>query len=352
MVPWVAFDGSLQQLQLDYDQAILRHVNQFTNIAIGDSPALLAVQLENEQSLTKTTAWGEPANCPALQTAFVADATAWCGENGTTLGKFGAAQHAQYWAWRETQWLQARATNVRTLTAALVIANTYFGDAPYSSLVSSQNVGDIFDFHFYSYYGPNEQTANGGPGNGFLAGAGAPSASGRTRFGAVAAGCSWFSASNADSATNTTKPVICSEWGPVAQYKINGQFVQDPVTERSQVLSALVQAAVAQDLDALFLYSYAHSPVFEEGSIYWKPDCYDFRVDPVLMRGLAAQAATFHDLSLRPSAAQTATVTPTNGIYGAMVQNASGQNTYQQFGPYTDPALYAIPAGQKVVVAV
>jgi hypothetical protein len=32
------------------------------------------------------------------------------------------------------------------------------------------------------------------------------------------------------------------------------------------------------------------------------------------------------------------------------VQNAAGQMVYEQQGPFTDPALYAIPAGTKVEV--
>ena len=87
------------------------------------------------------------------------------------------------------------------------------------------------------------------------------------------------------------------------------------------------------------------------------------RVDPVMASGLPSHAAWFHDLSLRPSATitpnltgvsgapSTVTFTPTAGVYGATVTNAAGQSAYEQYGPYTDPALYSVPAGTKVQVA-
>jgi hypothetical protein len=370
MVPWVAFDTvTLQPLMNQYSQMLLRHVNQFTGTAIGDSPACLAVQLTNEQSLTKVSAWSMPTNCPVLQQAFVAATTNWCETVADIpLAKMGAVEHAEFWAWQETQWMQNLAAVVRTFTHALVIAESYFGDGPYSMLVSSLAVADILDAHFYSYYSPSDQTANGGPGNGFLcgfsggqtassvSGTGASSTSARSRFEAVLAGCNLAAAGAGSKAVPLSRalplPLFVTEWGPVAQYRVNGQFEQDPVAERSQVLAAVVDAAIAQDVDAIFLYSWAHSPVFSEGSIYWKPDCYDFRVDPVLVSGFAAQAARFHDLSLRGSASSQAsvTVTATNGLYGAMVTDAAGKQVYEQYGPYTDPALYAIPAGTKAEV--
>jgi hypothetical protein len=96
----------------------------------------------------------------------------------------------------------------------------------------------------------------------------------------------------------------------------------------------------------------------------WVPTVYDFRIDPVMASGLPSHAAWFHDLSLRPIAASaptpsatpaptpSVTVTPTNGVYGAMVTTSTGQSVYEQYGPYTDPALYAIPAGQKLLMSV
>jgi hypothetical protein len=50
-------------------------------------------------------------------------------------------------------------------------------------------------------------------------------------------------------------------------------------------------------------------------------------------------------------ASTTVSVTPTNGKSGSMIQNAAGQMVYEQQGPFTDPALYAIPAGAKVVMS-
>ncbi len=78
-----------------------------------------------------------------------------------------------------------------------------------------------------------------------------------------------------------------------------------------------------------------------------------------MANGLPSHAAWFHDLSLRPSATitpsvtgvsgspSTVTVTPTAGIYGGTVTNAAGQSAYEQYGPYTDPALIASPPARK-----
>jgi hypothetical protein len=310
MSPWMWFDDGLMALTREYVANLLGHVNQYTQLPIGRGTGLLAVVLENEQSISKTASWGYPAH-PQLNAAFTSDTAAWCQANNIPTNKFGGPQHAQYAAWKETQILGAYATYVRTLTPALVIADTYFGNGPYSQLVSIATVGDCVDSHFYSRYSPSDT-------NGFLTGQTATDA--RSRFAAVLAGAGFG------------KPQFVTEWGPVGQYK---PLSQDPPAERSQVLAAAVNTAIAQDVDFIALYSYAHSNVFSEGSPYWAPDVYDFRIDPVLMYGLQSQAARFHDLSLRPTS--SVTVTPTGGIYGA-------------YGPYNDAALYQIPAGQKVVI--
>jgi hypothetical protein len=247
------------------------------------------------------------------------------------VAKAGNVEHAEYAAWKETQVLGDLASYVRTLTHALIIAQTYFGNGPYSMLLAPAAAGDAIDAHFYSRYAPSDT-------NGLLSGQSATDK--RSRFAAVLAGC------NVLGPGGQARPQFVTEWGPVCQYK---PFAQDAVTERSQVLSAVVAAAIAQDVDLIALYSWAHSPVFCEGSPYWRPDVYDFRVDPVLTNGLPAQVAAFHDLSLRPKT--SVNVTPTNGVYGEMITNAAGQTVYEQFGPYTDPALYAVPAGTKVVMS-
>jgi hypothetical protein len=71
-------------------------------------------------------------------------------------------------------------------------------------------------------------------------------------------------------------------------------------------------------------------------------------VDP-WMRATRGCADLFHDLSLRPTT--SVTVSPTGGMFGSQVTNAAGQSVFEQYGPYTDPALYAVPAGTKVQVA-
>lgn len=229
-------------------------------------------------------------------------------------------------------------------------------------LVSLAAVGDAIDAHFYSYYSASD------PGNGFLCGQVAStsaSPAGRSRFAAVLAGCNLAGPvvgvcrAGRKLPTQTQGgqrlPLFVTEWGPVCQYRPNAQ---DPPAERSQVLAAAVQAAIAQDVDFIALYSWAHSPVFSEGSPFWRSDVYDFRVDPVINAGLPAQVAAFHDISLRPSSASSpqpnasVTITPTNGIYGTMTKGPSGQAVYAQYGPYTDPALYAVPANKQVLMSV
>jgi len=344
MHPWMWFDAGLMQLQAEFNQQLLRWVNPYTNLALGDDPTLMAVILQNEHSLAKDNPWSFTAH-PVLNGLFNTATAAWCQANGVVANKFGNAQHQEFCVATETAVLSAQAANVRSLTHALVVAGTYYGDAPYASLAAPAAVGDAIDFHFYSRYAPTDT-------NGFLNGqtaSSATAASNRTRFAAVAAGCGWGG-----------KPQFCTEWGPVGQYSGNPV---DPAAERSQVTAALVKAAIAQDLDAVFLYSWLHSQVQGEGSPYWTPTVYDFRVDPVVASGLPSHAAWFHDLSLRPSATitpsvtgvsgapSTVTFTPTAGVYGATVTNAAGQSAYEQYGPYTDPALYSVPAGTKVQVA-
>ena len=348
MNPWMFFDDGLMQLTREYCDNLLGHVNPFTGTTIGAGPGLMAVVLENEQSLSKVAPWSFNAH-PQLNAAFNADFAHWCAAQNITVPKAGSIQHSQYAAWKETQVFAAYASHVRTLTPALVIAGNYFGNGPYSMLVSLAAVGDAIDSHFYSYYSASD------PGNGFLCGQTAstspapasPNAT-RSRFAAVLAGCSLTGPDG------HALPQFVTEWGPVCQYRPN---TQDPPTERSQVLAAAVSAAIAQDVDFLALYSWAHSPVFSEGSPFWRPDVYDFRVDPVITAGLPAQVARFHDISLRPGSTNSSqpnasvALAPTNGVYGTMTKSPSGQTVYAQFGPYTDPALYAVSANTKVTMS-
>ncbi|HEV8000899.1 MAG TPA: hypothetical protein VGP63_13530 [Planctomycetaceae bacterium] len=344
MNPWMFFDDGLMQLTREYCDNLLGHANQFTGTKIGAGPGLLAVVLENEQSLSKVAPWSFNAH-PQVNAAFNADFANWCATQNITDARAGSIEHSQYAAWKETQVLGTYAVHVRTLTPALVIAGNYFGNGPYSMLVSLAAVGDAIDAHFYSYYSASD------PGNGFLCGPAASpisAATTRSRFAAVLAGCSLAGP------TGQRLPQFVTEWGPVCQYRPNAQ---DPPAERSQVLAAAVQAAIAQDVDFIALYSWAHSPVFSEGSPFWRPDVYDFRVDPVINAGLPAQVAAFHDISLRPGSTSSTepsasvTLVPTNGIYGTMTKGTSGQTVYAQFGPYTYPALYAVPANKQVLMS-
>ncbi len=317
--PWCVYDGALQALLMEHNHSLLRTPNPWTGIPFGDDPTLMAVTLHNEHSLPKDSPWGMPKH-PLLNSAFIADITAWCATNGIVYpGKCGVAEHARYWIWRETQHLQALASDVRTLTKALVIAGGGYGNFPYSSMVAPCAVGDVGDFHFYSRY-------SAGDPNGFLndpiVGSG-QTAPVRSRFAGVAGGSS-----------SKSRPQFCTEFAPVGQSPV----ALDPDAERAQVMKAVVEASVAQDIDAIYLYTYRHSPIFPDGSPYQKPDVYDLAFDPILMRGLPSHAAWFNDVSLRPTTAQTVPL-PSATLYSAT-------------GPLTDPALYQIPAGTKVQMQV
>ncbi len=63
------------------------------------------------------------------------------------------------------------------------------------------------------------------------------------------------------------------------------------------------------------------------------------------MRGCAD---VFDNLMLR--SATSVSVQPTGGMFGAMTTNAAKAATFTNFGPYSDPALYAVPATSKVVM--
>src|SRR5262249_7258581 len=156
-------------------------VNQFTGTKIGSSPGLMAVGLENEQSLSKVAPWSFNAH-PQLNAVFDADFANWCATQNIAVARAGSIQHSQYAAWKETQVLGAYAPLVRRLPPAIVVAANYLGTGPSSMLVPLAAVGDAIDAHFYSYYPPND------PGNGFLCGQAAStsgSAGGRSRFAAV-----------------------------------------------------------------------------------------------------------------------------------------------------------------------
>jgi hypothetical protein len=215
----------------------------------------------------------------------------------------------------ETAALSDEVAYVRTLTPALVISTCYFGNGSYATLPAAK-AGDIMDCHFYSEYASTDT-------EGFLNGQSATSL--RSRFAAVLGGCNLYG-----------QPQFVTEWAPVSQA---GNILD---ANRVGVLPAAVQAMIAQDVDVCCLYSWGHCTLFEGTN---PNDPYNFRRDAVFCTGMPAQAAMFHDLSLRGTN-PVATVTPTNGLDGA----GSG-SAFAEYGPYTDPALYAVPAGTKIVVS-
>jgi len=92
MHPWMWFDAGLMQLQAEFNQQLLRWVNPYTNLALGDDPTLMAVILQNEHSLAKDNPWSFTAH-PVLNGLFNTATAAWCQANGVVANKFGNAQH-------------------------------------------------------------------------------------------------------------------------------------------------------------------------------------------------------------------------------------------------------------------
>jgi hypothetical protein len=328
MFPWVAFDEvTLQPMQKQFNHDLLRHVNQYAGVAIGDSPALWAVELTNEANLAKMDVWGEPSYTPVLQQAFVDDATAFMAAQGKTLSHFGAVEHEQCWAARQTKWLGSIATDVRILTKALVITDSYFGNAPYSALATSLTVGDVVDFHIYSR-GPATDS------NGFSSGRTGHPEDLCARYDAVAAGCSWG------------KPVINTEVGPQAQHS---PFPLDPFPELLRDAMNVTASAVAKNVSAIYWYSWFHAPIMAPGSQYQPWGTYDLRFFPDFADSLQGCAKAFRDLGLR--SATVVLVKPTGGMYGSMVTDATGHISYQNYGPFSDPQLFQVPPGAKVLMA-
>lgn len=208
-------------------------------------------------------------------------------------------------------------TYVRTLTNALIIAGTPYGNVPWSQIMAPITVGDISDFHCYS------RDATTDP-NRFLA---IPTGAQRTVFGAMCAGMSYLG-----------KPQCASEVGFVGQ--TGSTLVQDPNSERSQEIGAVMTTAIAQDMDMLIFYAGGWHGFPASGD---KVGVYDIRGDSVLLQGAQSQFARFYDLSLRPTI--SVTVNPTSGFYGAGTGTAYVLQTL-----WTDPALLAVPASQKVLI--
>ena len=323
LYPWCFFDAGLERLQAEFMQQLLTWPNPETGKTLGADPTLLAVILENEHLLTKDRPYSYQSR-PVLNTMWVDAQEQFQKREG--LSKLNKVDLQRCTAWVETRHFQVLAAEAHHDTPALIIAGTYYGDAPWTSLVSLDAGGDAFDFHFYSKYRMGES-------NGFLSGLDALlGSSKRSRFAATAGAFNW-------SGGKGGKPVFCTEWGPVGQYK---PLARDPDDERGQVLRAMVDAAIAADVDAPFLYSWGHSRLADD---QWsKHTVYDFRDDAVFLRGARWEIARFHDLSLRPAAGEQKALPLTDErLYGVGVGT-----DYRLYGPYTDPELSQTPAGVSI----
>jgi len=329
-----------QQLEIAYEQQLFSYVSPYDNVPLGQLIDFLIT--ENEHSWGKEIPWGGFGNgteFPALTAAYASAWNAWLSANNITTPN--AVNRAQFAAYCDVQLAQAEYTRLKVLCPnALIITSTYFGNAPYPMLAGMM-VGDIMDCHCYSRGAATDT-------NGFLSGrVGVTPADPRSRFAAILAGCSVSPASAAAAGTagaNTTsagKPQSCTEWAGVGQY---GGGTLDPPSEQAQDLGAAYQAAITQDVDFIALYSYASTVIQGEGSPYWKPSVYDQRINAPLLSGAQWWNAQFTNLAARN--APTVTVTKTSGTFGSY----SATGAYSLYGPFTDPALYAVPANQKVLL--
>jgi len=328
MHPWFWYDTGLQYLQTEYIQNVLTYVNPYTSIALGRDPTLLAVILQNETSLsTNVPATGYNGSLyPVLQSMWTASTQAWAAANGVTWSTMNAVQFNEWAIQLETQVLQAQATFARGYTSALIIANTFYGNAPYGIVKSMYDSGDIMDFHIYSRSTLTDPDALLAPPIGNPGGL-------RTGFSACAAGCTF------------NKPTICTEWTPVAQANPNMRNPTNdtrvPDSERSQAIAAVVNAAIEQDLDIICLYSYLRNPVNYDLSV-WTPGVYDFIDDAVFLNGIRAAIAAFHDIDNRPTSTTLVTLSPQD-YYGSM-----GGSYNPPVSPFNDPDLYGISQTTKI----
>ena len=275
MQPWFWVDAGLVQLQNEFASQLLDYVNPWTGIAIGKDPVLLAVTLQNEHSLVKD---GPFFAAPVFQQLLQANEQAYCQANGIAwkgLYTLTKAQIQQWLSQLETTVLESQAAYVRTLTPALVIAGTFFGDGSYAQLIGPCAAGDVSDSHFYSRYAATDT-------NGFLGGQIAADV--RSKFSAVLAGCSFGG-----------KPLVCSEFGFVNQATTQ----LDPVAEQSQDMEAAIRSLVNQDCSVACLYGWGWHTFFDDQ--YHVQGVYDSRVNATLLAGFQSLTDWFHDLSLRPN---------------------------------------------------
>lgn len=320
MFPWMCFDPGLNRLNSEFNTQFLRHVNPLTGLAIGDDPALMAVILHNETSITKTGPGGPNAyvGFPVLSQLWTDTLNAYIKSHGYARSNdIKAPEWQRMLQGIEQQWLANEVPTVRANTKALIIAGTVFGDQQYASLVSFGNVGDVMDCHAYSRGKPTEP-------NGLVSNLN-PAAK-RSAFSADLAACSWG------------KPLFCTEWGPVAQQTVT----RDPDADRAVDLAAVVDASIVQDADAIFLYSWGHGSLFDPPNAT-KHTVYDFRDDAVLVSGFPQQATRFHDLSQRQGIpTQSITLTPEK-LWGVGV----GTSFVLQ-GPWRDPDVAAVDGKTRV----
>jgi hypothetical protein len=320
--PWKCFFPSVVALDAQYESQLFSYISPYDGKPLGQNVALMGLVIENEHLLGKVIPWSfNSTTFPNLQNAFTAQFTSWCQANSVNIAAAGQIQHGQFAASLDVNLASNAIKRLQTLCpGALMVSNTYFGNAAYPALPGCQ-VGNCVDFHGYSRYAATDT-------NGFLNGrVGQSPADPRCRYATTAAGnyCAGKSQWN-------------TEVAGVGQYSGG---VADPPTELAEDLTAIYTAAINQDLDFIAIYSYASTPLQGEGSPYWKPSVYDQRVNAPFMSSMQWWNTWFANLQSRQGL-PTVTVTATGGLYGSATVPAP-------YGPYTDPALYAVAAGLKVI---
>jgi len=310
MHPWFWYDTGLQWLQTEYIKNILTYVSKYSGLPLGQDPVLLSVTIQNETSLAKTIPYSySPTKYPFMSAALIANLQAWCIANGVNYNTMSALQHVQWAVETETQVLQAEVAFARQYTPALITAGTFYGNAQCGCIKTIYEAGDMVDFHMYAGTTPNQ----------FLVDITNPTNTIRTSFSALCAAC------------NLGKPTLCTEWAPV------GNNARNPDSDRSKVMAAVVGAAVQQDVDMLFLYSYMHATVNNNPG-FWNPGLWDFIDDALFLKSVRTQIAKFHDVDLRPTSVTMMPFTPAK-YYGYN----SGSNFIQPLIPYEDPDILSVP---------
>jgi hypothetical protein len=309
---WVWVDDGVAAFWDEFNQQLLTKVGTFTKVPIGKHPGLLCVLVTNEDSFVRSGPFGYSA-APVYQQLLYGWMQQFCPQVGVTwTGNSNCLNKVnleRFKVWRETTVLTQRVANLRQWTTALVSAGTYYGYQNCDTIKPQHDAGDVVDFHCYSSYAagdPNHLQVQQGQV--------------RSMWSAEAVACDYGD-----------RPVICTEWGPQAQYQ---PFAIDSTPQAD--LAAVTAAGIAQNVKVLCYYAHAQSGFQPDPSYRTGP--YDLCVNAPFLTGIRSYAAQFHDPDLRPTTSVPYSVTNAM-LYGTGTGNAFTILSPQSstFGPYQTP---------------